>query len=140
MRKLLSNGFQMGWPEGWEDHSTVVIIGPARPTFSPNIQVNREPIQAGVSLEGYFAEQRRELSTLNDFQLVDHGERQLGGQKAHYHAYTWRVPDGFVIQQAQYATLRSPTIFTVTCSAMADDWPAFEANFAMAIAGFSFTE
>ena len=139
MRKLQSNGFELGWPAGWEDHSTVVIIGPARPTFSPNIQINRELIQPGVSLEQYFAEQRRELSTLSGFQLLTHGERQLGGSTAVMHAYTWRVPDGYAIRQMQLAVLRAPTIFTVTCSAMADDWEAFEGSFEMALAGFSFT-
>jgi hypothetical protein len=139
VRTLLANGFELGWPAGWEDHSTIVLIGPPRPTFSPNIQVNREPVRPGVSLDEYFAAQRQELSTLGGFQLLDHGERMVGGLKAYHHSYTWNVPEGFTIRQLQVAVLRPPSIFTVTCSSIAGDWPDFEASFEMALAALRFT-
>lgn len=136
MRKLQANAFEIGWPEGWADHSTVTMIGPLRPTFGPNVQVNQEPAQVDRTAAQYFAEQREELHELSGFRLLEVGDRLLGGQRAEYHGYVWKIPQGVEIRQLQVATQRGNTLYNVTCSCMSSDWPTFEGAFEMMLAGF----
>lgn len=139
MRTIPANGFEIGWPQGWEDHSTVTMIGPARLTFSPNIQVNREEKPSDTPLTDYLNEQRAEIATLEGFQLIESGDRLLAGKNALYHAYTWKIPQGVVIRQMQIVVLHGPTLLTFTCSCMEHDWSTFEPMFEMALAGVKFT-
>src|SRR3954447_1256755 len=117
MRKLQANTFELGFPEGGSDHSTIVMLGPGRPAFSPNVQVNQETMPEDFdSLEAYFASQLEELAGLEGFALVERGDRQLGGLRAINHSYTWRIPQGVEIRQLQLATIRGATIYTLTAS------------------------
>ena len=139
MRKLRANAYEIGFPEGWSDHSTIVMLGPARPGFSPNVQVNQESMpEDAANLEAYFAEQLADLQNLEGFRVLERGDRTLGGQRALFHAYTWRIPQGIDIRQLQLATVRGNMIFTVTASATVADWDHFEGAFEMILAGFKF--
>lgn len=139
MRKLQADRFEIGFPAGWTDNSTISLLGPNRPTFAPNVQVNTEPVPQGDTVQHYFAEQRAELHSLPSFRLVEAGDRLLGGQRAEYHTYVWRHPQLAVdVRQMQVATALGGTIFTVTCSCMDSDWPTFEPAFDMILAGFRF--
>jgi len=131
--------FEIGFPEGWRDASTVVLIGPERPTFSPNVQVNQETVPSGLTVEQYFADQRRELAELSGFELHEQGDKQLQGQRVEFHTYTWRIPQGVEIRQMQLAVVRGATLYTVTCSALETDWALFEASFEMMIARLKFS-
>lgn len=138
MRKLQAQSFEIGWPQGWRDSSTVVLIGPERPTFTPNVQVNQELVPDDMTVEQYWAEQRRELSALDGFRVIEHGDRLLGGQRAEYHVIAWRQ-QGVEVQQLQLATVRAGVLYTVTCSAMPGDFKAFEGAFEMMLGGFRFS-
>lgn len=138
MAKLRAHAFEIGFPHGWRDASTIVMIGPERPGFSPNLQVNQEPVPTDLTVAEYFADQRGELGQLSGFELREQGERQLGGQLVDYHMYTWRIPQGAEIRQLQLAVLRGPTLYTITCSALEQDWPMFEPHFEQMLADFSF--
>jgi len=115
-----------------------VLIGPERPVFTPNVQIHREPLPE-EPLEEFFRQQRAELSALDGFRLLEHGDRLLGGQKALFHAYSWELPNqpGLRVRQLQVVTVRNDTLFTVTSSALEQDWEAVEAGFEMTLAGFS---
>jgi hypothetical protein len=138
MRKLQANQFEIGYLEGWRDASQVVLIGPERPVFTPNVQVHQEPVPE-ESLDEFFRQQRAELAQLEGFVLLNHGDRQLAGQKALFHAYSWNLPDrpGLRLRQLQFAMLRSGVVYTITCSALEQDWELVEAGFEMTIAGFA---
>lgn len=138
MRKLQANAFEIGFPEGWEDHSTVTLIGPLRPTFSPNVQVNQEPRPTDQTVLQYFEEQRRELHELSGFRLLEVGDRLLGGVRADYHTYVWKIPQGVEVRQLQLATQHAGVLYTVTCSAMDSDWPNFEPSFELLLSAFKF--
>lgn len=138
MRKLNADMFEIGFPQGWTDNSTIAMIGPPRPTFAPNVQVNQEQLPAGYTLQQYFSEQRTELGNLADFRPLESGDRLLSGQRAEYHGYSWKIPQGVRIRQRQIATQYAGTIFTITCSCMESDWEMFEAAFEMILAGFRF--
>jgi hypothetical protein len=118
----------------------VVLIGVERPMFTPNIQIHREPLPE-ESLDEFFRTQRSELSGLDGFRLLDHGDRTLGGQKALYHAYSWELPNqpGVRVRQLQVVTVRNGTLFTVTSSALDQDWDEVEAGFELALSGFAWT-
>ena len=140
MQKFRSNDFEVNFLDGWRDASQVVLIGPERPAFTPNVQVHREPLPE-ESLEEFFREQRAELSALDGFRLLDHGDRLLAGQKAFYHAYSWDLPNqpGLRVRQLQTVTVHAGTLFTITSSALEHDWDAVEAGFELTLAGFAWT-
>jgi len=138
MQKLRANDFEVNFLEGWRDASQTVLIGPERPAFTPNVQIHREPLPE-TSVEEFFREQRAELSGLDGFRLLDHGDRLLAGQKALYHSYSWELPNqpGLRVRQLQLALVRGATLFTITSSALEQDWNQVEAGFEMTLSGFS---
>lgn len=138
MQKLRSNDFEVNFLEGWRDASQVVLIGPERPMFTPNVQVHREPLPE-EALDEFFRQQRAELSGLDGFRLLEHGDRLIGGQKTLFHAYSWELPNqpGIRIRQLQLVTVRVGTLFTITCSALEQDWELVEAGFELTLAGFA---
>jgi hypothetical protein len=140
MQKLRANDFELNFLEGWRDASQVVLIGPERPVFTPNVQVHREPLPE-ESLDEFFREQRNELATLDGFRLIEHGDRQLSGQKALFHSYSWTLPNQATVRvrQLQLATVRAGTLFTITCSALEQDWEQVEAGFELTLSGFAWT-
>lgn len=139
MQKLRANQFEINYLEGWSDSSTVVLIGPERPVFTPNVQVNQEPVPTDEPLVDFFAQQRRDLASLDGFELIDHGDRQLAGFTALQHTYSWKIPDsGEIIRQRQVVVVRNGVLYTITCSALDRDWDGFEGAFEMTIAGFAF--
>jgi hypothetical protein len=138
VRKLHADAYEIGFLEGWTDSSTTVLIGPERPGFTPNIQIHQEDLPPATTRAEYVAQQRGELTSLTGFHMLETGERQLGGQTADFHAYTWQAPQGLVIRQMQMATERGFRLYTVTCSALEGDWDSVEGAFEMALAKFRF--
>jgi hypothetical protein len=138
MQKLRANDYEVGFLEGWRDASQVVLIGPERPVFTPNVQIHREELP-DEPLEEFFRQQRAELSALDGFRLLEHGDRQLAGQKALFHAYSWELPNqpGLRVRQLQVVLIRNDTLFTITCSSLEQDWEIAEAGFEMTLAGFA---
>lgn len=138
MQKLRSNDFEVNFLEGWRDASQVVLIGPERPVFTPNVQIHREPLPA-EQLDEFFRQQRAELAGLDGFRLLEHGDRMLAGQTALFHAYSWDLPNqtGMRVRQLQIVTVRNGTLFTITCSSLEQDWELAEAGFEMTLAGFA---
>ncbi|MCW2962327.1 MAG: hypothetical protein JWM90_2714 [Thermoleophilia bacterium] len=138
MRKLQANDFELGFLDGWRDDSQVVLIGPERPVFTPNVQVHRETLP-DLPLAEFLQAQRLELASLAGFKLLGHGERRLGGEPANFHAYEWELPNqpGERIHQLQVVAIRNNTLFTITLSALVRDWDGFEPAFEMTLAGFA---
>lgn len=140
LRRLPANGFEIGYPEGWRDASQIVLIGIERPVFTPNVQVTREPLP-DMPVEEFLQAQRAELSQLSGFRLLGHGDRTLGGRPALHHAYSWDLPDrpGVRIRQMQVTARRDHELFTVTCSALEDDWEQAEPGFELSLSAFAWT-
>ena len=140
MQKVRFNDYEVGFLEGWRDASQVVLIGPERPVFTPNIQIHREPLPEEALAE-FFAQQRAELAALDGFRLLEHGDRLLGGQKALFHAYSWELPNtnSLRVRQLQIVAVRNGTLYTVTSSALEQDWEEAEAGFELTLTGFRFT-
>jgi hypothetical protein len=138
MRKLQANDFEVGFLEGWTDASQIVLIGVERPVFTPNLQIHREAIPE-IPLEEFFRAQRAELSELEGFRIIEHGDRLLGGQKALHHSYSWVLPNqpGLRVRQLQLVTVRVGALFTLTCSALEQDWELVESGFELALSGFA---
>ena len=138
MDTIRATNYELGLPDGWLDQTTVTLVGPIRPGIAPNITVNQEPPPADMTIEQYFMAQRRELSTLERFQLIEHGDRLLGGVKALYHIYTWVSPQNVEIMQLQLMARHGAMSYTLTCSCTAGDWEHFSPLFEQAISHFRF--
>lgn len=140
VKSLRANTFEIGFPDGWTDNSTIVLIGPERPGFAPNVQVHQEPVRDGGTMEQYLTLQRQQMQKeLRNFRVVEVGDKLLGGATAVYHKYIWVTPQNVEIQQLQMMTQRSGTIYTLTASATLVDWPAFDAAFDLIVAKFKFS-
>lgn len=140
LQRLPANGYEIGFPEGWRDATQVVLIGPERHVFTPNVQVMREPLPE-VPIDEFLQAQRAELAQLAGFRLIGHGDRSLGGRPALHHSYSWDLPDrpGVRIRQMQITARRDNELFTVTCSALEQDWDEVEGGFALTLSGFAWT-
>lgn len=138
MRSLRANLFEIGYPEGWTDHSTVTLVGPERAIFSPNVTVNQEERPTGMSVDEYVTQQRTELQELEGFRLVDSGERRLGAATARFHSYVWRIPQGVEIRQSQLIADYGGKLYTVTLSSRDDEWELFEPFFDLLVGNFRF--
>jgi hypothetical protein len=112
-------------PDTWQDMSTVSLLAEPREIFTPNLQINQEPVPQEVTLAAYFTAQREELNRgLPSFKLLGHGDRAMaGGQPALWHEYLWHNPEHSVdVHQYQLGTHFGGTIYTVTASALERDW------------------
>jgi hypothetical protein len=138
MRKLVANDFEVGFLEGWTDSSQIVLIGVERPYFTPNLQVHREALPQ-EPLDQFFRNQRAELSELDGFRLIEHGDRTIGGTKALHHAYSWVLPNAnnLRVRQLQIVTSQKGELFTITCSSLEQDWEQVESGFELALSGFA---
>ena len=138
MQQLQSHEFELPFLEGWRDASQVVLIGPERPVFTPNLQVHREQLGPDESAEEFFRQQRAELAQLDGFRLIEHGDRKLAGQTALSHSYSWSPPElvGSRIRQTQLALTYAGTLFTITASALEHEWESIEPAFEHMLSGF----
>jgi hypothetical protein len=137
MQQLRANDFSIGMLEGWRDASQVVLIGPERQYFTPNVQVHREP-PPSETLEEYVRLQRAELMGLESFKAIAQGDRLLGGVQAYTHEYSWLLPSGSAhrVQQRQLICANVGALFTLTFSALEQDWDQVEGAFEMILSGF----
>lgn len=79
-------------PSGWEDKTIVAFAAPAQPgKFSPNVVMTKDAMKPGESLRSYADRQIMELARrLEGFDLLESGEREIGGIHALEYRFAWR--------------------------------------------------
>lgn len=136
-----ANLFSLDLPDEWTDASTVTLLARPRELFTPNVQINQEPVPEDQGLRAYFTSQRAELQAgLPGFRLLGHGDRTVAGQAALWHEYIWHNPERSVdVHQLQVGLHAGGTIYTVTASALERDWAEFAPEAEQVLASLSFT-
>lgn len=78
-------------PESWEDKTIVAFAAPPTPgKFSPNVVMTKEALKSGESLRSYADRQIMELARrLEGFDLIESGERTVGGLNALEYRFSW---------------------------------------------------
>lgn len=139
MRTVQTTGYEIGHLEGWRDATQLVMVGPARTVFTPNIQAQHQALPDEATFEQYMQIQREELAQLPGFRLLENGERELAGRPALKHSFSWDLPEheGTRIRQLQFVCLRDNDVVTVTCSALESDWEGVEPAFELAMSKFA---
>jgi hypothetical protein len=146
MRTIVHDIVKVGWPEGWMDLSTVILVGPPDGDFSPSITITRERLGDPIGASEYAEQQlpllQQELGEMG-FTVKQEGPITVGKTKtpAFQRIYTITAPDTQMglMQWQVYVVVKGEAItFTSTDKAatFAKTMPIFQA----AIGEFRFVE
>jgi hypothetical protein len=132
MKDLIHHEFTTGFPDGWEDRTEVILVGPMRDGRRPTLTVARITLKSPQTLAQFAAFQRHglsELSGVKDTDIVEEGETTLAGVEAYTRVYHTRFIDRMLTQRQVYA-IRGQTAYVITETSAkehyADDRPTFE--------------
>lgn len=131
MDKLLHHELSVGFPEGWEDRTEVVLAGPKRDGSCPTLTITRIKLKVGQTLEQFAAYQLHGLGVqmaVKPTDVLEEEETSLGGAPAFRRVYIVKF-FGKPLKQRQTYTLRGLTAYVVTETSavdhFADDLPIF---------------
>ena len=124
MEQFRHGEWTIGLPEGWDDASTVTLVGPPEDDFSPNIVVTSEALSEEMSPAEYAAIQKEELEgTLEPFEYssVEEGPMDMPQGAAHRLVHDFMSPAGdFKVGQMQVYVLREGRAWTITATDLAE--------------------
>jgi len=140
-RYLLNEGL-LQIPEGWQDKTVTALSFPAGAAKADaSFAVTRDPAAAqSPSLASYVDRQLVDMAKgCPKFELIERHDAALGNAPAQSVSYTWRSPDGTIVQQWQTITrLQSGTALVLTATAPRDKFPQFQSAFEEMISSFQF--
>lgn len=132
MARHESKDFVVEIPEGWRDRTVVAYTAPSAPgeTITPNVVINRDPVEGLESVYAYADQQLVELARRFDgFVLERRHERKVGGLPALETSFMWNSSGHkFRVRQVS-VLLRSQTALTITATALERDFPRVDAQF-----------
>ena len=134
MHRFRANGFTSETLDGWEDRSTLTLVGPTSADgFAANLVVTRQALPAGASATDFGRTQAEALAAEVD-ELVTEDERTVhrDGRELFQRLHRFRVGDRPIRQVQTYlvcAFSRGCVCFVITGSASPDAFdgvmPAF---------------
>jgi hypothetical protein len=133
------NEGEMDVPQKWEDKTVNGFSFPAgskRPSAS--FAITRDPLRPDHSLAAYVDKQLVDMAkACPRFELLRRDDLTLDGEPAVQVAFTWRTPDGIIVQQEQ-TILRLPTqiFLTMTATAPRDKFKEHLATFRSFVQSF----
>lgn len=109
-------------PADWDDKTIVAFAAPVMPgKFSPNLVMTKDKLKPGETLRSYGDRQIMELARrLEGFDLVDSGERTLGGLPALEYRFSW-ISDVAQLHQHTVMTAAGDQILTFTGTAVREE-------------------
>jgi hypothetical protein len=140
-RHLLNEGV-LQIPDDWQDKTVTALSFPAGASKADaSFAVTRDPAAANLpSLAAYVDKQLVEMAKgCPKFELIERHEASLGGAPAQSVSYTWRSPDGTIVQQLQaISLLGSGTALVLTATAPRDKFAQFATTFENMMSSFQF--
>ena len=128
-------------PEGWEDKTIVAFAAPVSPgKFSPNIVMTKDVLKPGETLRSYADRQIMELARrLEGFDLVESGDRVVGGLTALEYRFTWTSEHA---ELHQHTVMLAPRerVMTFTGTATHEDDANLDAAMDQLLSTISFPE
>jgi hypothetical protein len=132
MNDLVHQELTIGFPDGWEDRTEVLFVGPTREGRNPAVTVKRVEIKFDMTLAQFVGFQVQALEVLlgvKKADVIEEGDTTLAGLPAHARLYRLLFGDKPCVQRQVY-TLRGRTAYIVTTTSAAehyaDDAPVFE--------------
>jgi hypothetical protein len=146
MRTITHNTAKVGWPDGWMDVSTVILVGPPDGDFSPSITITRERLVAPVTAADYAAQQlpllQKELAQMG-FAVKQEGPASVGNAAipGFQRLYSITAPDTQMpLLQWQVYVVRKGEAITITSTDKSATFPKSLPVFQAAIKEFQFVE
>ena len=114
-------------PEGWDDKTIVAFAAPVEPgKFSPNVVMTKDKLKAGETLRSYADRQIMELARrLEGFDLMESGDRTLGGLPAMEYRFTW-TSEHAELHQRSVMTASGSDVITFTGTSTHDEEAALD--------------
>ncbi len=124
-------------PAGWEDRTTMTLVGPSRDGFAQNIVVTRERLCDGMGLGAYslgYVARLREQVPVRELAGVEHVT--IGGRRGHVRQLAWTASDGdgvVSIRQLVGVVVDGADAYAVVATGTEDDAEAIEPVFREAL-------
>jgi hypothetical protein len=113
MINVSHNEVQLMFPEGWEDQSHIIVMGPAQADFRSNIVLIAEGLKDGETLEKVTARALEGLQVFPEFSLTSQAASKLGPHQGILREHTF-THDEKKLTQLQFATIYGKRVFTLT--------------------------
>jgi hypothetical protein len=126
MDDLFHNEYSIGFPEGWEDRTEVILVGPDRDGPKPTVTVKRLTLKTEQTLAQFSAFQLhslRELVGVKPSAIIEERDTTLGGVPAHSRVYHVKFIDKLLTQRQTYA-IRGQTAYILTETSARDRFEA----------------
>jgi len=129
MKKMIGNGFVTNLPIGWEDRSTITLVGPTgRTGFLNNVVITRESVPPDTRVADY-ARVQLKATPIAGLRVLDESTTSLNDAPVYQRLQRFEV-ENHRVQQQQTFVLGAGIIFVVTCTATVEEFdqqfPAFE--------------
>lgn len=116
--KFAANGWSAAMPAGWEDRSTITLVGETDGDgFVANIVVTRQRVLPAASIEEFAAQQaelmRREIKTI---EVLDQRATTINNLPSYQRLQRFTAGE-LTIQQVQTFILSGDTIYAITGTA-----------------------
>jgi hypothetical protein len=101
-------------PDGWEDASQVIALGPEQEGFRPNLVFSQEDTERGETPERFAARQLPQLrQVLNGYRVVHEAPARFGPNSGFLRKHTFQMDRG-AIGQFQFYVLLGGRCYTFT--------------------------
>lgn len=111
---LRHNDLVLRLPQGWEDGSQIIVLGPHDGAFRPNLVYSSEPARQAKTAEDFAELQRPQLeATLKEFQIIAEDEVQFGENHGFLRRHTF-VMEQEKIEQLQFYIVVDDIVHTLT--------------------------
>ena len=102
MSTFIANDFKSEVPVGWEDRSTITLVGPVNNGFASNIVVTRQPLPTGTSVTEFATSQLEQLAKeVPSLQIEDERSASLRGRELYQRLHQFDASDNMIIKQVQ---------------------------------------
>jgi hypothetical protein len=132
MNDLIHHELTVGLPEGWQDKTEVILVGPTRDESRPTLTITKVALKSPQTLAQFAAFQLFGLSGVGGVKatdIVEEGETTLAGLDAYVRVFHVRMFDRLLTQRQAYA-IRGQTAYIITETSAKehyeDDRPIFE--------------
>ncbi len=145
MQQIQYNDFLVGQPSDWIDSSHVILIGPARNNYSPNITIVRENLESQRSSQEYAAEQLPKLQQQfqnKNYEIIKEEPFTLGNLSVYQRIHTFSMPEleAEIKQWQIYVIAKNNDAITITCTDKVETFEQSYTTFAEAVQQFSFVK
>jgi len=142
VRDTIYNDVQIVIPPDWKDASTIVLVGPAREDFTPNVTISRDSLHETQTPEQYAQSQLSDLQEefrSSGYHIMHEGPINLKVGPAYQRRHTFTLPNtDLTVQQLQTYVVNDGAAFTITATDRTEYFEQTQPLFTQFIKEFTF--